>query len=86
MGKKKNDRIKLPKRIAGVKIPKQARKSVNTLLKGVPAPAARPLLGAAIAALVTTLAEKLENPLRELIESHTAKPGERDDKAPRTAH
>lgn len=86
MGKKSKSALKLPKRIAGVKIPKQARKSVNRLLKQLPEPAAKPLLGMAIGALVTTLAERLEDPLRELIESQTEKAGGRDKAARPTAH
>lgn len=73
MGKKKNSRVKLPKRVAGVKVPKEARKSVNRLLRSLPAPTAKPLLGAAVGALVTSLAAALEDPLRELIEAQTAK-------------
>jgi hypothetical protein len=88
MGKKskKADKIKLSKQIAGVKIPKPARKSINKLLKQLPAPAAKPLLGAAVGALVTTLAERLEEPLRELVESHTARSPRNGKESRPTAH
>jgi hypothetical protein len=87
MGKaKKQDRIKLPKRIAGVKVPKEARKSVNRLLRTLPAPSAKPLLVAALGTLVTSLAKALEDPLRELIEAETARLDRKRDDAARTAH
>jgi hypothetical protein len=70
---KKKDRIKLPKRFAGVKIPKEARSGINRMLKGLPAPAAKPLLASAVTALIGTLATRLEEPLRELIEAKTGK-------------
>jgi adenine/guanine phosphoribosyltransferase-like PRPP-binding protein len=75
MSKKKNkDRVKLPKRFLGVKIPKATRKNVNAMLKGVPAPAVKPVLTAAVGGLVAALAARLEGPLQELIESYTADP------------
>lgn len=83
---KKQDRAKLPKRVAGVKVPKEARRSVNRLLKSLPTPATKPLLGAAIGTLVTSLAAALEDPLRELIDAQTAKVrGKSESKRP-TAH
>ena len=69
---KKKDRLKLPKRFLGVKIPKDTRRAVNKLLKDMPEPAAKPLLTAAVGALVTALAARIEDPLRELIENRKA--------------
>ncbi len=83
---KKQDRTKLPKRVAGVKVPKEARRSVNRLLKSLPRPAAKPLLAAAIGALVTSLAAALEEPLRDLIEAQTAKVGGKAKGKQPTAH
>jgi len=85
---KKNDRLKLPKRFAGVKIPKDTRKSINRLLKDLPSPAAKPLLTAAVGALVTALAARIEDPLREMIEKRSgpAKPRESPTVGAPTAH
>ena len=84
----KKDRLKLPKRFLGVKIPKDTRRAVNKLLKDLPAPAAKPLLTAAVGALVTALAARIEDPLRELVEKRTtpAKPSEKSPAATLTAH
>jgi hypothetical protein len=71
MSKKKNA-PKLPKRFLGVKLPKATRKSVNALLKGLPSDTAKPLLGAAVGALIAALAAKLEQPLADLVEAQTA--------------
>ena len=68
---KKNDSLKLPKRFAGVKIPKDARRSVNRLLKDLPSPAAKPLLTAAVGGLIAALAARLEEPIRDMIQSKT---------------
>ncbi len=74
---KKKDRLKLPKRFLGVKIPKNTRRTVNKLLKDLPAPAAKPVLTAAVGALATALVARIEDPLRELIEKRdAAKPRE----------
>ena len=85
---KTKDRVKLPKRLLGVKIPKATRKSVNAMLKGIPAPTAKPLLAVAVGALMTSLAARLEGPLQELIEKGVGdkKPGGKDKTAPSTAH
>jgi hypothetical protein len=71
---RKKDRIKLPKRLLGVKIPKATRKQVNALLKQLPTSTAKPLLGATVGTLVAALAARLEQPLHDLIESYT-RPG-----------
>ena len=83
---KKIGRAKLPKRFLGVKIPKATRHNLNAMLKQLPTSAAKPLLGAAVGTLVTALATRLETPLRELIESHTAPGKGRDKPAAPTAH
>lgn len=69
MSKTKN-RLKLPKRLLGVKIPKTTRKQVNAVLAGLPGDTAKPLLAVAVGGLVTALAARLEQPLAELIEAH----------------
>jgi hypothetical protein len=66
--KKKNDRIKLPKRLLGVKLPKEARRNVNDLLAMVPASTAKPLAAMAVTAVTTVLAERLEQPLKEWLQ------------------
>lgn len=71
---KKRKAAKLPKKVLGVKIPKATRRNVNGLLKAMPKSTAKPLLGAAVGALVTALAARLEQPLQELIESYTRDP------------
>jgi hypothetical protein len=85
----KKNRLKLPKKLLGVEIPKTSRKQVDKLLKNLPADSAKPLLGAAVAALVTALAARLEQPLTDLIESY-ADPGKarrgKAKTAPPTAH
>lgn len=90
MGKAKKGKLKLPKRLMGVKVPKKTRKNLNGLLRGVPASQANPLVGAAIASLVTILAERLEQPLRDLIDSRLPgdKPrrADRPDRLPSQAH
>lgn len=80
MSKKKNDRIKLPKTLMGVKLPKQSRREVNRLLKNLPASTAKPLIATAVGAIATILAERLDQPLKTLIES-----GERRLKQSRAA-
>lgn len=69
MGKARKGQLKLPKRLMGVKLPKKTRKNLNALLRGVPSSEANPLVGAAVGAFVTIMAERLEQPLRDLIES-----------------
>lgn len=66
--KAKNKRLKMPKRLLGVKLPKDARRTVNRLLKLAPADAAKPLISAAVGGIAVALAEKLEQPLKELLE------------------
>lgn len=67
---KKRKAAKLPKKFLGVKIPKATRKQVNGLLKTMPAASSKPLLGAAVGALMTALAVRLEQPITDLIESY----------------
>ena len=66
--KKKSDRIKLPKRLLGVKLPKEARRNVNDLLALVPASTAKPMATMAVTAVATVLAERLEEPLKEWLQ------------------
>jgi hypothetical protein len=85
--KKTKDRVKLPKRLLGVKIPKATRKSVNAMLKDVPAPALKPLMTMAVGGLVTALAARFEAPLQEFIDKHTPdKPKSEADPVVPTAH
>jgi hypothetical protein len=87
---KSKGRVKLSKRFLGVKIPKATRRSVNAMLKTVPAPAVKPLLTVAVGALVTALAARLEGPLQELTEKIDAdpkkKPRGKGDVAVQTSH
>lgn len=69
MAKSKKGQLKLPKRLMGVKVPKKTRKNLNALLRSVPASQATPLVGAVVGSLVTILAERLEQPLRDLVGS-----------------
>jgi hypothetical protein len=64
----KKDRIKLPKRLLGVKLPKATRKSLNRMLKSVSTDIARPLAAAAVGAFATIITERLEAPLKDLAE------------------
>ena len=69
MGKARKNQLKLPKRLLGVKVPKKSRKSLNALLRGVPSSQANPLVGAVVGSFVTMMVERLEQPLRDLIEA-----------------
>ena len=60
MGKKKKDRVKLPKRLMGVKIPKETRRTINAILKDVPASSIKPTLLAAIGTLATSVVARFE--------------------------
>ncbi len=75
--KSKGKRMKLPKRLLGVKVPKDARRQINGLLKLAPHDAAKPLIAMAVGTVAVALAEKLEHPLQELLKrdwpSHTGK-------------
>jgi hypothetical protein len=62
---RKKDQIKLPKRLLGVKLPKEARRNVNDLLALVPASTAKPIATMAVTAVATVLVERLEQPLKE---------------------
>lgn len=85
--KQTKDRVKLPKRFLGVKIPKATRKSVNAMLKDVPAPAVKPLMTMAVGGLVTALAARFEAPLQEFVDKHTPDKRKSDaDPAAPTAH
>lgn len=66
--KSKTNRIKLPKRLLGVKLPKQSRKNLNRILKGVSSAQANPLVAAAVGSFVTLLAERLEQPLQAIVD------------------
>ena len=65
---KKNKKLKLPKRLLGVKLPKDARKTLNKLLKVAPADAAKPLISMAVGGVAVALAERLEQPLKDLLD------------------
>jgi hypothetical protein len=65
---KKNKKIKLPKKMLGLKVPKQPRKAVNAVLKQVPASQSQPTLAVAIGLLATALAKQLEGPIREFLD------------------
>lgn len=58
--RKKKDRVKLPKRLMGVKIPKETRRTINALLKDVPARSVKPMLLAAIGSLATGVLARFE--------------------------
>ena len=60
MSKKKKDRVKLPKRLLGVKIPKETRRTINAVLKDVPASSLRPMLLAAISALTSSVVARFQ--------------------------
>lgn len=60
MGKKKKNRVKLPKRLMGVKIPKETRRTVNAMLKDVPSGSLKPMLLAAIGTLATSVLARFE--------------------------
>lgn len=64
MGKKKT---KLPKRILGAKMPKDARKRLNRLLRVAPAGDVRPIVAGAVAIIATLLADRLEGPLADML-------------------
>jgi hypothetical protein len=59
MSKTKN-RVKLPKRLLGVKIPKATRKLVRAQFKDLPSDKAEPLIAAAVGTLVAILTAKVE--------------------------
>ena len=58
--KKKKDRVKLPKRLMGVKIPKETRRTINALLKDIPATSIKPTLLAAIGTLASGIVARFE--------------------------
>lgn len=68
--KKKKDRLKVPKELGGVKIPKDLRRNVNAMLKQGRTREGESLLLAAAGMLATTLAAKLEEPLKDFLLSH----------------
>jgi hypothetical protein len=68
--KSKKNRLKLPKRVLGARIPKDSRKRINGLLKHAPASESRPIVAAAVSIVATMLAERLEGPLNELLNRH----------------
>lgn len=55
MPKKKKDRVKLPKRLMGVKVPKETRRTINAILKDVPASSIKPMLLTAIGTLTSSV-------------------------------
>lgn len=57
---KKAGAIKLPKKIAGIRISKRTRKSVGHVIRLLGSPAVKTLLGSAIAALAGALAGSRE--------------------------
>lgn len=68
MSDKKN-RLKLPKRLLGVKIPKATRKLVKAQFKGVAADKAEPQIAAAVGTLVAILTAKVDQPQSEAVKS-----------------
>lgn len=60
MSKKKKGRVKLPKRLMGVKIPKETRRRINAVLKDVPARSIKPMLQAAIGMLASNVIARFE--------------------------
>lgn len=66
--------IKLPKRIAGVKIPKPLRRAAEAALAEVASPTGRELLAAALAAAAAALRDGREDGDDERAESPTPAP------------
>lgn len=68
MGKasRKNESVKLPKRLLGVKVPKKTRKNLNRLLSHVSRREVEPLAAAALGALATFVLEHVEKPLGQM--------------------
>lgn len=52
----KKNKIKVPKRVLGIKLPRDLRKNVKSLARLIRAPETRQLLGAAIAAVAANRA------------------------------
>ena len=77
----KEKKLRVPKRIAGVKLPKKVRKTANKALAAAQKPATRELAAAAIAAAAASLAE------RRPAGAEPRRPGEggTDDRAGRLA-
>jgi len=73
--RKHKDRLKLPKRLLGVKLPKDTRRRVNGLLKELPSPAAHPAASILVGTVVSALAARLEDPLRGFIETYPKRRG-----------
>jgi hypothetical protein len=79
MARKKS--AKLPKRIAGVKIPKKLRKSGGKLIEAASTPAGRELIAAGLVAAGSALAAKARTARRRADDA----PGDRLDPAERGA-
>ncbi len=52
----KKNKIKIPKRVLGIKLPRDLRKNVKSLARLIHAPETRQMLGAAIAAVAANRA------------------------------
>lgn len=66
---KKNDKIKIPKKVLGFKLSKGSRKDLRRLLKVLEAPEARAIAVSATSVAIAYLAEKAaerKGPLRKL--------------------
>lgn len=69
MGKTRNkSRIKLPKRLLGVKIAKETRREIDGVLKGLPPATAEAVAQVLLDTLVSTLAARAEVPQHEVIQ------------------
>lgn len=75
MAKKNKKGIKVPKKMLGIKLPKQPRKSVNALMKQVPASQAQPTLAIVVGLLATAIATQLEGPIKEFLDRQDAPKG-----------
>lgn len=63
MAKKAKGGLKLPKRLLGVKVPKQTRKHLNGLLKELVGGEANPLVAAAVGSMLAVVTERLGKPM-----------------------
>lgn len=62
MAKKKKAKLKIPKEIAGVKVPKELRKKAKVAIALAESPVARELLAAGLTAVAAALAAKEASP------------------------
>lgn len=69
---KNSRKLKIPKRILGVKVPKETRRTLKALLGSVPAAKAKPMLAATIGTLVTSLLAKLAEQIKAYADTDAA--------------